>query len=101
VVIKSGRISWARHVARRGDMHTGFWWRKLKERNHLEEPGAYGNIILRSSFRKWYGEVRDWIDFSQNRDRWRALVKAVIKFHLPINVGNINFIRRTLLHGVS
>ena len=64
-------------------MHTGFWWGKLKERNHLKEPGADGNIILRRSFRKWNGEFRDWIDFHQNSDRWRALVKAVMKFHFP------------------
>jgi hypothetical protein len=49
----------------------------------LEEPDADGNIILRRSFTKWNGEVRDWIDFSQNRDRWRALVRAVMKFHFP------------------
>jgi hypothetical protein len=49
----------------------------------LEEPGADGKIILRRTFRKWNGEVMDWIDLSQNRDRWRVLVKAVRKFHFP------------------
>jgi hypothetical protein len=29
------------HVARVGEKrtHVGFWWRNLKERNHLERPG--------------------------------------------------------------
>jgi hypothetical protein len=37
--IKLRRISWAGHVARmgRGEVHTGFWWGNLRERDHLEE----------------------------------------------------------------
>jgi len=30
----------------------------LRERDHLEEPGVYGSIILRWIFRKW--DVRLW-----------------------------------------
>jgi len=27
--------------------------------------------------------VRDWIDLSQNRDRWLAVVKALLNFRFP------------------
>jgi hypothetical protein len=36
---------------RRGEVCTGFWWRNLRERDHLGEPGVDGRIILRWIFR--------------------------------------------------
>jgi len=56
---------------------TGLWWGNLSERNHLEERGVDVRIILKSIFKKWDGDM-DWIDLAQDRDRWRALVKAVM-----------------------
>jgi hypothetical protein len=31
---------------------TGFWWRNLRERNHLGDPGVDWRIIFRWIFRK-------------------------------------------------
>jgi hypothetical protein len=51
------RIKWVGHVAHmgRGETHTGFWWGNLRERDHLEEPGIDGRIILRWIFMEWAG----------------------------------------------
>jgi hypothetical protein len=38
-----------------GEKHTGFWWGNLRERDHLDDPGADGRIILKWIFKKWDG----------------------------------------------
>ena len=35
------------HVWARGELHTGLWWRKLRERDHSETPGVDGKIMLK------------------------------------------------------
>jgi len=37
----------------RGKVYTVFCWGHLRERDHLEDPGVDGRIILRWIFRKW------------------------------------------------
>jgi hypothetical protein len=39
-------MRWARHVAKWGRREV-FWWRNLRERDHLEDPGVDMRIILR------------------------------------------------------
>jgi hypothetical protein len=48
----------------------------------LEDPGVDGRIILKWIFKKWDGGM-DWIDMAQYRDRWRALVSAVMNLGVP------------------
>ena len=66
-----------------GEVHTGFWWGKLRERDHLEYLGVDGRIILRLIFRNWDGWATDWINLVEVRDRSRALVNAVMNLRVP------------------
>jgi hypothetical protein len=79
-------MGWAGHVAHVGVRkgYTGFWWRNLRERDHMGDPGVCGRIKLRWIFRKWDWGVIDWFDLVQERDRWRHLhVNAVMNIGVP------------------
>ena len=63
-------------------MCTEFWWGNLREGDHLEDLVIGGRIILKWVFRK-LDDGMDWIDMAQDRDRWQALVNAVMNFRVP------------------
>jgi hypothetical protein len=56
--------------------------RKPEERKHFEDPDIDGRILLKCIFEKWDRSV-DSIDLAENRDRWRAVVNAVMNFRVP------------------
>jgi hypothetical protein len=63
-------------------VHTGFWWGNLRERDQLEGIGVGGRIILKCLF-KWWDGGTDWSNLAQDRDRWQALMYAVMNFRVP------------------
>ena len=62
-------------------MHTEFWWVNLREGSHSEDPGLDGRIILKWIFEKWHGGM-NWIDLAEDRDRWLAVVNAVMNLRI-------------------
>jgi hypothetical protein len=65
------RIIW------RGEVHTGFGYGYKRPMDCLEYIGIYGNIILKWILNRCYVGM-DWIDLTEDRKRWRSLVKTAM-----------------------
>jgi hypothetical protein len=48
----------------------------------LKDPGVDGRIILKCIFERFGGGI-DWMNLAQDRDRWRAVVNAVMNLRVP------------------
>ena len=84
-VIKSRRMRWARHVARMGDRRGVY--RVLVGKPKGKRPLGRFRSRWDDNIKMDLQEVgcgdMDWIDLTQDRDRWRALVNAVLNLRVP------------------
>ena len=62
-------------------MRVGFWWGSLCERDNLEGPGLKGDNIKMDLQEVGWGS-KDWIDLTNNKDRWQAVVNAVLNLRV-------------------
>ena len=67
----------------RGEAYTGFWWGNLKKRDHLGDPDEDGRINIKMDLQEVGCGVMHWIDLAHNRNRWMALVSAVMNLRVP------------------
>ena len=64
-------------------MCTGFWWGGLRGKRPFGTPRHRWEYNIKMNLQEVGCEGMDWIDLAQDRDRWRALVNAVMDLRVP------------------
>ena len=83
-VIKTRRTRWAGHVARMEDRRGvyRFLVEKPEGKSPLGRPRCRWEDNIKIDLQKVGCGGMEWIDLAQDRDRWRALVNAVMNFRV-------------------
>jgi len=77
-------MRWAGHVAGMGERRDvyGVLLRKPEGKRPLGRPRRSREYNIKMDLHELLCEVMDWIDLDRDRDRWRALVKAVMNLRV-------------------
>jgi hypothetical protein len=84
-MIKSRRMRWAGHVARMGKGRGAYriLVGRPEGRRQLGRPRRRWEDNIKMDLEEMGWEGLDCIDMAQDRDRWRALVNAVMNLRVP------------------
>jgi hypothetical protein len=79
------RMRWVGHVAGMGERRNAYriLVGKLEGRRPLGRPRRRWVNNIKMDFREIGWDGMGWIDLTQDRDRWRALVNAVMNLRVP------------------
>jgi len=67
----------------RGEVYTGFWWGKPEGKRRLGRPRRRWEDNIKMDLQEVGCGSMDCIELAQDRDRWRALVNAVMNLRVP------------------
>ena len=67
----------------RGEVYTGFWWGNLRGKRQLGRPRRRWEDNNKMDLQEVGCGGMDWIELAQDRDRWWALVTAVMNLRVP------------------
>ncbi|KAJ4449040.1 hypothetical protein ANN_00434 [Periplaneta americana] len=83
--IKSRRLRWAGHVARIGESRNAYrvLFGRPEGKRPLGRPRRRWEDNIKMDFREVGYDDRDWINVAQDRDRWRAYVRAAMNLRVP------------------
>jgi hypothetical protein len=84
-VIKSRRMRWARHVARRGEERgvDKLLVGRLERKRPLGRPRRRWEYNIKLDLRETGIDGANWIQLAQDRVQWRAFVNTVMNLRVP------------------
>jgi hypothetical protein len=87
-VIKSRIMRWAGHLARRGERRGVYrvLVGKSEGKRPLGRPRNRWEDNMKFDFQEAGCGNVDWIELAQDRDRWRALVTAIMDLRFPVSI---------------
>jgi len=77
-------------VRGRGEVYTGFWWGNLRERKVLGRFTCRWEDNINMDLQEVGWGACTGLNLAHDKDRWRALVNAVMNLRVSRNAGNLS-----------